>query len=172
MAPYEVTAELDGPARGALDTASFVELCEQVLAAEGVEDAGLGLLFAGDELLRRLNREHRELDEPADVLSFPVAPADPDPAPEGGPRYLGDIAVSVETAARQAAGAGLTLDLELRHLVLHGLLHLLDYGHATAEQEAAMREREEAVLGPGIHLAGGDRHEGHDYEGDGHEGYD
>jgi len=163
MAPYEVTAELDGPARGALDAASFVEMCEQVLAAEGVQNAGLGLLFAGDELLRRLNREHRELDEPADVLSFPGEVSGPDPAPEGGPLYLGDIAVSVEIAARQAAGAGLTLDQELRHLVLHGLLHLLDYGHSTDEQEAAMREREEAVLGPGIHLvAGGDAHQGHD----------
>ena len=153
--PYDVTVELDGPARGQLDAAPYRELCEQVLAAEHVEDVALSLLFAGDELLRRLNREHRDVDEPTDVLSFAGEERELIPAPEGGPPYLGDIAVSVETAQGQADEAGLTLDEELRHLVLHGLLHLLRYGHETAEEDAAMREREEAVLGPRIHATGG-----------------
>ena len=153
--PYDVTIELDGPASGPLGEAPFRELCESVLREERVEDVALSLLFGGDELLRRLNREHRDVDEPTDVLSFAGEERELIPAPEGGPRYLGDIAVSVETAQRQAAEAGLTIDEELRHLVLHGLLHLLSYGHETAEEDAAMREREEAVLGARIHATGG-----------------
>ena len=71
--------------------------------------------------------------------------------------------MSVETVARQAVETELTLEEELRHVVLHGLLHLLGYDHDTAEGEAAMREREEAALGPRIHASqrtGG--HERHD----------
>ena len=159
--PYDVTAELDGPARGRLDAAPLVAWCEEVLAAEGVEDVGLGLLFAGDEMLWRLNREHRGIDEPTDVLSFPDEGRERAPSPEGGPRYLGDIAVSFETVGRQAAAAGLTLDQELRHVILHGLLHLLGYDHETVRAEAVMRRREEALLGPRIHLDGG-AHKHHD----------
>src|SRR5690606_41975511 len=62
--------------------------------------AGLSLVVAGDELLQSLNREHRDVDAPTDVLSFPASELadgeEPFPAPEGQPRYLGDIAVSVE----------------------------------------------------------------------------
>ena len=153
--PYDVTAELDGPARGRLYAAPFVELCERTLAGEGVEDCAVGLLFAGDELLWRLNREHRGFDQPTDVLSFPAGEEEPPTTAEEAPSYLGDIAISVDAARRQAADAGLTLDEELRHLVLHGLLHLLGYDHETDEAGAAMSEREEAVLGSRIHATRG-----------------
>ena len=56
---------------------------------------------------------------------------------------------------QQAEEAGLSLEDELRHLVLHGLLHLLGYEHESDEDDAAMRAREEAVLGPEIHVSGG-----------------
>ena len=159
--PYDVTVDLDGPARGRLEAAPLVAWCEEVLAAEGVGDVGLGLLFAGDALLWRLNREHRDIDEPTDVLSFPGDERERTPSPEGGPRYLGDIAVSVETVERQAAAVGLTTDEELRHVILHALLHLLGYDHETAGGETAMRRREEALLGPRIHGDGG-AHAHHD----------
>lgn len=158
--PHQIDVELDGPARGRLDAASFVALIEGVLTEEGGEQVAASLLIAGDELLQRLNREHRAVDEPTDVLSFADEGGELLPAPEGGPRYLGDIAVSIERAATQAEAAGLTLDEELRHLVLHGLLHLLGYDHETDADDARMQEREEAVLGGAIHAAGG--HAGHD----------
>ncbi|MEE8422483.1 MAG: rRNA maturation RNase YbeY [Dehalococcoidia bacterium] len=165
--PHEIAVELDGPARGRLDTAPYVELIESTLDAEGRGDTTVALLFAGDELLWRLNREHRGFDEPTDVLSFPGDEGEPvPPVPSGGPAtgeerpYLGDIAVSVEMAAQQAGEAGLSVEDELRHLVLHGLLHLLGYDHETEHGDAVMREREEAMLGPEIHASGG--HEAHD----------
>ncbi len=164
---YAISVESEGSAAG-LDAAPFAQLVASVLATEGAEEgAGLTLLFAGDELLRELNSEHRGVDEPTDVLSFEAGGADPEapedvfPAGEGGDsgRYLGDIAISVETARRQAEEAGLGLEEELAHLVLHGLLHLLGYDHETPQDDAAMRAREEAILGPRIHAGSG--HEGH-----------
>lgn len=121
------------------------------------------LLLAGDELLRELNREHRGSDEPTDVLSFPAAegeafPGEPDEAP-----YLGDIAVSVPMVRRQAVAASMAPGEELRHVVLHGLLHLLGYDHETPEDDAQMRAREEAVLGAEIHAGHAeDAHGGHE----------
>jgi rRNA maturation RNase YbeY len=157
--PHQVVVELDGPARGRLDAAPYVELIESTLDAEGRLEIALTLLLAGDELLWRLNREHRGADEPTDVLSFPGDEGEPMPSPGAAAgeeaAYLGDIAVSVEMAAQQAEEAGLSLDDELRHLVLHGLLHLLGYDHESDEDDAAMRAREEVVLGPEIHASGG-----------------
>ena len=111
--PYDVTADLDGPARGRIEPATYVALIESVLAAEGIEDGALTLLFAGDELLWRLNREHRDVDAPTDVLSFADDDDEPMPTDAGESTYIGDIAVSIEMAARQAGDAGLTVEEEL-----------------------------------------------------------
>lgn len=172
-APHEVhvvTVEVDAsvPAnlRDGLPVASLQQVLERLLHAEHAAlGSGVTLLLAGDALLRRLNREHRGLDEPTDVLSFGAGEGEavPQPVPGAGDEavteealYLGDIALSVEAARRQAAEAGLTTDEELAHLAVHGLLHLLGHDHATPEESAAMRAREEALLGPAIHAAGGD----------------
>ncbi|HJM88562.1 MAG TPA: rRNA maturation RNase YbeY [Dehalococcoidia bacterium] len=157
--PYDVTADLDGPARGRIEPATYVALIESVLAAEGIEDGALTLLFAGDELLWRLNREHRDVDAPTDVLSFADDDDEPMPTDAGESTYIGDIAVSIEMAARQAGDAGLTVEEELRHLVVHGVLHLLGYDHESDDDDAKMSAREEAVLGPQIHAGGG--HDSH-----------
>ena len=95
-----------------------------VAAAGHDRPAVLGVLLGGDRLLRRLNREFRGVDRPTDVLSFPDEGRDPD-----GYRRLGDIAISVETAAQQAGASGWTLAEVLDRLVVHGVLHLLGYDH-------------------------------------------
>ena len=157
MVPYHVSVELDGSARGRVDGETYIALAARVLAAEGVAEASVvGLLFADDELIWRLNREHRGRDEPTDVLSFPAADGDhfPDGSGEQEPPYLGDIAISVQTARGQAEDASLTVDQELAHLVVHGILHLLGYDHEQAGEALAMRAREEAFLGVAIHAGG------------------
>jgi probable rRNA maturation factor len=168
MPHYVIAIEadaLDSAARARVDIEATRALCARVLEEEEVEDASaVTIVFAGDELLRSLNREHRDLDVPTDVLSFPAwesgLEADDEFAPPEVPRdaddpgpYLGDIAISVETAARQAAEANLTIEQELAHLVLHGLLHILGYDHETPDDDAAMRAREEGILGPAIHAS-------------------
>ncbi len=94
----------------------------------------LAVRFTGDRAIRRLNREFRGRDAATDVLSFPGGPT-----PEG--RHLGDIAVSVPAARRQARDRGHGVERELRLLVLHGLLHCLGYDHERDGGEMARLER-------------------------------
>ncbi len=90
------------------------------LSGEVAAGAVFCCLVTGDEELRRLNREFRGKDEATDVLSFPSA------SPGGA---LGDIAISADRAALQAAQYGHDIATEIRVLMLHGLLHLLGHDH-------------------------------------------
>ena len=92
----------------------------------------LALVFAGDTLLRRLNRDYRFKDKPTDVLSFP--------SPDRN-EALGDVVISVETARRNAGVLGRSLDRELEILALHGLLHVLGYDHETDDGEMEALEK-------------------------------
>ncbi len=97
------------------------------------------VLLASDKTLRRLNREWRGKDKATDVLSFPAAE-------EMAAVYGGDLAVSLETAQRQAEEHGHSLRDEVRILLLHGLLHLSGMDHEAdagemAEREAELRKR-------------------------------
>ena len=90
------------------------------------------VLLSDDANLRRLNRTFRGKNKSTDVLSFPAAENDQDIA--------GDLAISLETAARQAAAYGHSLRDEVRILLLHGLLHLSGMDHETDRGEMAARE--------------------------------
>ena len=109
-----------------VDEESASELARDVLTAEGVEEAELGLLFVGPDEIRALKREHLEIDEPTDVLSFPIDGRGHLPA--GVPRQLGDAVL-----CPQVTGAA------WRGPLVHGLLHLLGYDHGDemeAQEEA------------------------------------
>jgi len=100
----------------------------------------VSVLLTSDARIRRLNRQFRRKDKPTDVLSFP-APEFP-----GDQSLAGDLAISVETAARQAQDQGHSLAVELQILILHGLLHLAGYDHEhdsgqMARREASLRRR-------------------------------
>lgn len=109
-------------------------------AQELVELGGkVDVLLSDDRALRRLNRRFRGKNRATDVLSFPA------PVELVGD-HAGDLAISLETAARQAGEYGLTLRDEVRILLLHGVLHLAGLDHEIddgemAEQEAALRKR-------------------------------
>lgn len=98
--------------------------------------AGFSLLLTDDNHLQQLNRDFLGYDKPTDVLSFPA----------GEDTYLGDIAISIPTAQKQADKAQHPLLDELRLLTVHGILHLLGYDHATPEERAEMWKRQEQVL--------------------------
>lgn len=92
-------------------------------AARALRVSGeVALVLAGDGTIRRYNRVYRGKDRPTDVLSFPGA---------GGEAGLGDILISVDTAARNARALGRSLAQELDVLALHGFLHVLGYDHET-----------------------------------------
>jgi probable rRNA maturation factor len=93
------------------------------------------VLLTSDAELKRLNRTFRNKNKPTDILSFPTPP-------EIAAHHAGDLAISLETAARQAAQFGHSLPDELRILILHGLLHLSGLDHETDQGEMAAREAE------------------------------
>jgi probable rRNA maturation factor len=93
----------------------------------------VSVLLSGDTMLRRLNREWRGKDKATDILSFP-APH------ELAAISAGDLAISLETAARQAEEHGHVLRDEVRVLLLHGLLHLSGMDHEVDSGEMAARE--------------------------------
>jgi probable rRNA maturation factor len=119
-------------------------LGRMVRAAGLAEDAErpleVSLRLTDDPAIRELNRDYRGKDRPTDVLAFAMREAE-----DGGltPEVLGDIVISVDTAARQARRG---LFQELLFLAAHGLCHLLGYDHQTDEQEAVMNQRMRALL--------------------------
>ena len=100
-----------------------------VMTHLGVADREVTVVLVGDRAMRGLKREHWGEDSPTDVLSFPSwEPGDPFMPP-----HLGDVFVSLDTAARQAEERGHSLEREVALLVSHGLTHLLGFDHPQAE---------------------------------------
>lgn len=106
-----------------------------MLVQLGLENAELSVLLTDDAVIESLNRKHRGKAKPTDVLAFQMESG---PEPEGSPRLLGDIVVSLDTAARQARARRRALSAEVTHLVAHGLLHLVGYDHRTDAEERTM----------------------------------
>jgi len=117
----------------------------------------LGLSLVGDAEIAALNQDWRDKSGPTDVLAFAAqdeaeagAPAMPMPTwsdgPDSEPLELGDIVISLETAARQAQEHGHSLEREVLFLASHGLLHLLGWDHPDEASLAAMLGRQEQLL--------------------------
>jgi probable rRNA maturation factor len=118
----------------------------QALAALSLGQVELSILLCDDDVIAPLNQDWRGVDGPTDVLSFAMDEGEALALPPGIPRPLGDLVISAQTAARQAAELGHPLDQELRVLVVHGLLHLLGFDHEASEEDAAVMRVEEARL--------------------------
>jgi probable rRNA maturation factor len=111
-----ITVELDNRSGAEVDEEAARTLAKRVLAAEGVEEGELGIVFVGPDEMRRLKRDHLGEDEVTDVLSFPIDRREE--LPQGVPRQLGDAVL-----CPQVVGDG------WRAPFVHGLLHLLGYEH-------------------------------------------
>jgi probable rRNA maturation factor len=120
-----------------IDPARFEKLLKKLIRHYDLKRPELSLAFVGDAEIRTLNRKFRKKDKATDVLSFPLSEEAAD-----GKFYLGDIAISVPTATRQAAEIGHPLERELEYLTIHGFLHLLGYEHDEGHEaeEAKVRE--------------------------------
>ena len=112
------------------------------LRAEGAPDgASLSILLTGDDHVRRLNRDFRQIDKATDVLSFPTERDTPQME-----HYLGDVIIAVPVAARQADAAGHSFVAELSLLVVHGVLHLLGHDHLDPGEKERMWAAQDGVL--------------------------
>lgn len=114
------------------------------------EDAGehfeISVVFLDDAGIRDLNRDFRGKDAPTDVLSFSQFEGESMPSPDHVVP-LGDLVISVETAARQAREVGHSEEYEWNRLLVHGLFHLIGYDHERSpEEEQVMHEKEDALL--------------------------
>ena len=114
---------------------------------ETLSEAEVSISLVDDAAITDLNRDHRGLHKPTDVLSFSQLEGEELAGlPEGEPVLLGDIVISVERCLEQAADYGHSFERELGFLTAHGMLHLLGYDHQTPEEEAAMMAKTEEIL--------------------------
>lgn len=110
------------------------------------ENYELSLRLTDDAEIQCLNRTYRQLDKPTDVLAFAALESAMPHLPDLEALYLGDIVISIDTAARQAAEQHHDLRRELTWLAAHGLLHLLGWDHPDDETLAAMLQQQEQLL--------------------------
>jgi probable rRNA maturation factor len=151
----EIAIEADWPA--VPDWAGFAERAAEAASRVAPELANqrlsVSLLFADDAEVQTLNRQWRAKDQPTNVLSFPMLerPALLALAEDGPPELLGDVALALETCAREAAEKGLPLAAHAAHLIVHGLLHLAGHDHETSPADAdameALETKALALLG-------------------------
>ncbi|GGG78026.1 rRNA maturation RNase YbeY [Edaphobacter dinghuensis] len=124
---------IDHPEASELSKSGLTRFLNRAREAVGLR-GDVDVLLADDATLRSLNKTFRHKNKATDVLSFPAA--------ENPYGHAGDLAISLDTAARQAAAFGHTLCDEVRILLLHGLLHLSGLDHETDNGEMASREAE------------------------------
>jgi len=113
-------------------------VARRVALDAGVRSGVVSIALVDDARITELNHAHRGLNRPTDVLAY-----------EGDaeePGYLGDVVISMETAARQAAEAGRPLLHEVAWLAAHGVLHLVGYDDAGAAERVAMIGRQDRAL--------------------------
>jgi probable rRNA maturation factor len=114
-----------------------------VLAAIELAGRELSVSLVGDEEMRRLNRDYRGKDRTTDVLSFSLREGEQGDVASA----LGDVVISLETAARQARERRSTIAREVDRLLVHGILHLAGYDHeVSAHEERRMKRKEREML--------------------------
>lgn len=128
----------------------LARFCEQVRRVLRFPDDSVTIRFVSDPVIARLNRDFRGKRGPTDVLSFPAKRRTPcgfrtckasTPSRNVDQDYVGDIAISPETARRNARRGSRTLPAELRILILHGMIHLAGYDHENDEGQMDRFER-------------------------------
>jgi probable rRNA maturation factor len=122
-----LSVEIDIVGTIPLATFEIEQLASLALASAGVLDGHVAIEFVGEARIRELNRSHRAIDEPTDVLSFPIDGDDELPV---GPRELGDVVICPEHTA------------DLREAIVHGALHLVGMDHELDDGEMLALQRE------------------------------
>lgn len=122
-----------------LDRRALQSRARRILRELGHARSELSLSLVDDDTIAALNESYRGRHGPTDVLAFSLLEG---PHAEHRGSLLGDVVISLETAARQARAAHRSLDDELTRLLIHGVLHLLGHDHQRAGEARAMRAEE------------------------------
>lgn len=152
---YEAEKKLDIPYEDIIKSV----VVESLDYEECPYEAEVNVLITDDESIRKINREYRNIDNPTDVLSFPMAdyesPSDFERLeemandyfnPETGELLLGDIVISVDKVEEQAEKYGHSQARELAFLVAHSMLHLCGYDHMEDGERLVMEKKQEEIL--------------------------
>ena len=148
----EISIHIEQNFRDCIDKQWAGKIAQDVLQAESVTPPyEISLVFTDSEMVQRLNRGYRGVDEPTDVLAFYMLPGKtttdlPFILPPNGVTHLGEIIISYPQAEEQAREQGHSVAQELALLIIHGILHLLGYDHEQPEEEAKMRTRERELV--------------------------
>ena len=126
---------IDGPRREEL--VGLVKTILAYLDLSARSELCVSLISDGD--MRELNRQYRQIDATTDVLCFPQKS-------DVNPDLLGDIVISYQTALRHSRRLEITVEEELRLLIVHAVLHLLGFDHKKKKERETMREKEKEVL--------------------------
>jgi probable rRNA maturation factor len=126
----------NGKSRQKLDARGVKRRAERMLSSLELASAELSVVLTGDGEIEALNTRHRKKAKPTDVLAFPMDPSGKGLGGTDG--LLGDVVISLDTAARQARDHRHGLMDEVTHLLAHGILHLVGYDHRTDAEERRM----------------------------------
>ena len=144
----KIVVRADSAYRKKIDSRRLREAAQRTLAHESAPSrAEITLVITGDDEIRDLNRQYRDVDAPTDVLSFAEAEADARfvAAPDES-AYLGDVVISYPRAVAQAISAGHSVADELLLLVVHGVLHLVGHDHASRAEKRKMWAAQKEIL--------------------------
>ncbi len=142
-----------------IDSTQIQKAAQLAIMSQRQDEVDMTIVFTTDQQIRSLNASYRGYDEPTDVLSFSDDQIDPDT----NRVYIGDVIISIETAAAQAGKYGHALLDEIQLLVVHGILHLLGFDHLLEADKAAMWAEQAKVLArlglENIHIPDDNPHE-------------
>lgn len=106
-------------------------------------DGELSILVLDDPQIARLNQQYRNRRGPTNVLAFPMQEGD---FPGINPDLLGDVVISIETAAKEGAQMGISVEERFNFLLIHGVLHLFGYDHEKSAEAAAQMDQKSEEL--------------------------
>ena len=131
----------------------YIDIIKKVInkcfEIESIKDSKLyiSIILTNPKNIQEINREHRNIDKPTDVLSFPMfEKQELENIKLENPEVLGDVIISIEKVKEQAEEYGHGFERELAYMVVHGFYHLMGYDHMIEEDKVIMREKEENVL--------------------------
>lgn len=139
----DISAESEGWSTVPDFEACVRRAAEAALLDNDAPASEISVVLSDNEHIRELNKHHRGMDKPTNVLSFPAARMK---TPAGAPRLLGDVVLAFETVEREAREEHKPFANHLSHLVVHGVLHLLGYDHEDDYEAEIMETRERQIL--------------------------
>jgi probable rRNA maturation factor len=146
MRAMSVRIRVDGRSNAARTGRSLVlRYATRMMRALELDGHELSILLCDDAVMRKLNREYRDIDRPTDVLAFAMREG-PGSFVSARDDLLGDVAISWPTAVRQARDHGWAPEQEVCMLLAHGLLHVLGFDHVTRAEDRRMRARTDLLM--------------------------